>query len=94
MKIQVTKDHIEKGRGSCSTQCPIALAMKEQVPRINNITVWYDKIGWLQKRRNHFLYFNLSTKIQDWIKRFDSWYDKDIGSKKPRSFTFDFKIPK
>jgi len=89
LKIEVTEQHIKDGRvGSC-TQCPIALAVKEQVKcgeeqyvavRFFSATICYNT----KEGSRRFDKYALPDSAYYFIKRFD--YGGDV-----KPFTFEME---
>lgn len=89
MLIQVTKEHIQKGIGSCCSKCPIALAIHEAT---GDTAFKVGGYGFLVGK-NHF-FKNLPKEVVNFIARFDLAYQMQqydvIDSFKPFSFEFSF----
>ena len=87
MKIQVTKEDIEKGeKGSCEW-CPVALAIQRTYGKDKLVTVDVDSMGiWLDNREQHY---QLPQIARDFIDDFDN--DRKVAEGfRP----FSFKIGK
>ena len=83
MIICVKQKHIDVGTPCSSTSCPIALAIKEQVPGCAWATVGTDDCGF-HSGNNKFIDANLSKRVQ----RFIGDFDRGIPGK-PFSFHLD-----
>ena len=95
MKIQVTKDDIEKGaRGSCEW-CPVALAIQRTYDLKNGknkmVVVDEDGVGiWQDSVEQHY---QLPQIARDFIHTFDNWiFLKDKAYFKPFSFKMGKRI--
>ena len=80
MKIQVTKEHIQKGTRFDGSKCPIALACKDVRLMAPNIGYVGISIKFKEKR----LYFSTPKRVYKFIKRFD--FNQKV---KPFSFNLD-----
>ena len=87
MKIQVTKEDIEKGeRGSCEW-CPVALAIQRTYGKDKLVTVDVDSMGiWQDNREQHY---QLPQIARDFIHDFDN--DRKVAE---GLGPFSFKIGK
>ena len=94
MKIQVTKEDIEKGeKGSCEW-CPVALAIQRTYDLKNGkdkmVTVDGDGVG-IWDKNNGEQHYQLPQIARDFIHTFDNWtFLNDRAYFKP----FSFKIGK
>ena len=64
MRIEVTQEHIDKGRRHCLRLCPIALALREATGR-----VWSVSFDCLRPHRGRFYSANLTRSF---MLRFDA----------------------
>ncbi len=71
--VNVTKNHIDNGRRNDCSECPIALAIIDQLKWTHqdiNIEV---RTGHIKiKKRNQSYFYNLSMAFYDFVNRFDS----------------------
>lgn len=82
MKIEVKDCHIAAGtKGDCHS-CPIALALKEQIPSIGGINVSPNTIQWNMYGKRHYMLNH--AIIYYFIINFDSGLEV-----KPFSFEFN-----
>lgn len=73
MKINVTEDHIARGRQGAPNSCPVALALKETSSDFANVVV---SPSWFFSKNKDFKITyeatNLPKKVQQFIKKFDT----------------------
>ena len=70
MKIHVSQDCIKIGRIRQPTSCPIAVAIKEQIPAASGVYVRSTVAAFNFNNQRHI--FQLSRKARQWIQDFDN----------------------
>ena len=73
MKIHVTQEHINWGDSNSPQSCPIALAIKEQLPRAKQIGVKHTYAHMILD--NKTLYLQFSRRTTKFIRYFDAGHE-------------------
>jgi hypothetical protein len=85
--ISVTQDHIQRGTREDSTQCPISLAIMEQIPGVTYAQSNMSSILF-EKGEKGFVSDHLPESVDEFIFAYDR---DDKGWYRPFEFTFTYK---
>ena len=93
IKVKVTSDDIDNGKGGVPASCPIALAIERDHPDIGDVYVDIDEIDY------GILLTSVPTPevASKFIEVFDAWFEEDNEEKlkdmvEPMPFEFELEL--